>query len=305
MYDRLSNSYPRLGDVADIFVGLQTSADDVFILSYVRETKERIMLNSMSLKKEQLLEKDLVYPILSGTDVIRYGELPYRQFIIFPYRVKNEKPQLINLRDINSLYPSTCQYLLDNKSILESREKGKFRGEGWHKYGRSQNIGIQSRSKICIPRLVPSLYATLDDGGTHFLDNVDVGGITLKKHYEKMGLSYLLVLINSKLLKWYFPYISAPFRGGWLSANKQFLSNLPIRIINFDNPEDKKQHDRMVKLVERILQLNKDLQKAKTSHKKEVIQRQINATDKQIDKLVYKLYDLTEEEIAIVEEGTK
>ena len=52
-----------------------------------------------------------------------------------------------------------------------------------------------------------------------------------------------------------------------------------------------------------MIQLNKDIQKAKTSHKKEVIQRQINATDKQIDKLVYKLYDLTEEEIAIVEKG--
>ena len=43
----------------------------------------------------------------------------------------------------------------------------------------------------------------------------------------------------------------------------------------------------------------------KTSHKKEVIQRQINATDKQIDKLVYKLYDLTDEEIAIIEDGVK
>ena len=277
----------------------------MFILNFVSESTETIKLNSKSLNKEQLLEKDLVYPILSGTDVLRYGELPSRQFIIFPYRVENEYAQLIGFRDIKSLYPLASQYLLDNKSVLESREKGKFRGEGWYRYGRSQNVGIQNRSKICIPRLVPSLYATLDDDGTHFLDNVDVGGITLKRNYAHLSLFYLLALINSRLLRWYFPHISAPFRGGWLSANKQFLSHLPIRTIDFNKAEELKLHSDLIQIVERMLQLNKDLQKAKTSHKKEVIQRQIIATDKQIDKLVYKLYDLTDEEIAIVEEGVK
>lgn len=44
--------------------------------------------------------------------------------------------------------------------------------------------------------------------------------------------------------------------------------------------------------------------KKKTAPEKTAIQRQINATDLQIDKLVYKLYDLTDDEIAIVEEAT-
>ena len=43
---------------------------------------------------------------------------------------------------------------------------------------------------------------------------------------------------------------------------------------------------------------------SKTDHEKALIQRQIDATDKQIDHLVYELYDLTDEEIKIVEEGT-
>ncbi|MCH8272286.1 MAG: hypothetical protein IIB41_03420, partial [Candidatus Marinimicrobia bacterium] len=76
-----------------------------------------------------------------------------------------------------------------------------------------------------------------------------------------------------------------------------------IHKIDPENPEDTKQYNNIVKLVKHMLQLNKDVQKAKTSHKKEVIQRQTNATDKRIDKIVYKLYNLTEEEIAIVEEG--
>jgi len=57
----------------------------------------------------------------------------------------------------------------------------------------------------------------------------------------------------------------------------------------------------MTRLVDQMLELNKQLQKTKTDHEKTLLQRQIDATDKQIDKLVYELYDLTPEEIAIVE----
>ena len=60
----------------------------------------------------------------------------------------------------------------------------------------------------------------------------------------------------------------------------------------------------MVGLVDRMLSLNKQLPTAKTDHEKTVLQRQIEATDKQVDHLVYELYGLTEEEIKIVEERT-
>src|SRR5512136_1734484 len=56
----------------------------------------------------------------------------------------------------------------------------------------------------------------------------------------------------------------------------------------------------MVSLVERMLKLHKDLPKARTAPDKTAIERQIAATDKQIDALVYELYGLTEEEIRIV-----
>ncbi len=54
-----------------------------------------------------------------------------------------------------------------------------------------------------------------------------------------------------------------------------------------------------------MLELHKQLMGAKTGHDKTVLERQIDATDRQIDRLVYELYELTEEEIKIVEEGTK
>ena len=57
----------------------------------------------------------------------------------------------------------------------------------------------------------------------------------------------------------------------------------------------------MVGLVETMLKLHKDLPKAKTPHEQEYLQRQMVATDKEIDALVYELYGLTEEEIGIME----
>jgi type II restriction/modification system DNA methylase subunit YeeA len=57
----------------------------------------------------------------------------------------------------------------------------------------------------------------------------------------------------------------------------------------------------MVALVENMLKLHKDLAKAKSQAKKDAVQSEIKATDKEIDALVYELYGLTEEEIQIVE----
>ncbi|HET9417741.1 MAG TPA: hypothetical protein VFO30_00235 [Chthoniobacterales bacterium] len=57
----------------------------------------------------------------------------------------------------------------------------------------------------------------------------------------------------------------------------------------------------MVSLVERILELHKELAAARSEHAQTNLQRQIDASDAQIDQLVYELYDLTPEEIKIVQ----
>ncbi len=70
-------------------------------------------------------------------------------------------------------------------------------------------------------------------------------------------------------------------------------------------PDPKSPHDKMVSLVRTMLDLNNALQNARTPDEKAALQRQITATDNQIDQLVYQLYNLTEEEIKIVEDATK
>ncbi|GAB6285248.1 MAG: hypothetical protein STSR0009_14490 [Methanoregula sp.] len=80
---------------------------------------------------------------------------------------------------------------------------------------------------------------------------------------------------------------------------------LPFRTCNFFNPTIKARHDRMVTLVTQMLDLNKKWQDARLEQEKTQLSRQIAATDASINKLVYELYGLTEEEIAIVEGAGK
>ena len=73
-----------------------------------------------------------------------------------------------------------------------------------------------------------------------------------------------------------------------------------LHTINFSNPADKARHDRMVALVNQMLDLNKKLLEVRLEQERTMLSRQIEATDGAIDKLVYELYGLTEEEIKIV-----
>jgi len=99
----------------------------------------------------------------------------------------------------------------------------------------------------------------------------------------------------------YYGNISSTYRGDYLRFIYQYLEKLPIRTIDFTDPADKSSHDKIVKLVEHMLELHERLSEATTESEKAAFQQQIDETDQQIDNLVYELYDLTPEEIAIVE----
>ncbi|MBX3734774.1 MAG: Eco57I restriction-modification methylase domain-containing protein, partial [Verrucomicrobiae bacterium] len=224
LFDLLNTARTKLGDVADSFVGLQTSADDVYILQLVEERHGSLVCYSKSLDKEVELERALLHPIVSGTDVKGFLPLPSRQFILFPYRVQDSRATLIPFSTIKAHHKLTADYLTKNRERLERRANGRFADTDWYRFGRSQNLGIQETHKLCVPRLVDHLHAGIDLEGTHYLDNVDVGGVTWKPAYSKRSLKTLCALLNSQVLRWFFPHVSAPFRGGFRSANRQFLA---------------------------------------------------------------------------------
>ncbi len=137
-----------------------------------------------------------------------------------------------------------------------------------------------------------------------YINYKTVLNIILNELGREYGFSDLFILgiINSALISWYFPLASNKM------VTKNFprisildLKRFPIPPIDFSNSADVTQRDRLVALVQSMLDLHKQLASATGEHERTLLHRRIEATDRQIDRLVYELYDLTEEEIAIVE----
>ncbi|KAF5437570.1 Type I restriction-modification system, DNA methylase subunit [Candidatus Methanophagaceae archaeon] len=117
------------------------------------------------------------------------------------------------------------------------------------------------------------------------------------------SMKYLCGLINSRFLSFLYPYMSNKMlTQSFPRISVGDLKKLPIRTINFDDPTEKAQHDKLATLVENMLELQKKSHDAKMERDKELYERQIKIVDAQIDRLVYDLYELTEDEVKVVEE---
>ena len=161
---------------------------------------------------------------------------PTANFIIFPYEIIDGKSVLVARQIIKERAPYTYKYLTNHEAPLRAREKGKCDDDEWHRFGRNQNIARQHLSKLCIPRLVTKLEVSSDRDGVFVMDNVDVCGLTLKPAFAHLELDYLMGYMNSKPARWFFPHVSAPFQNDYYSANKQFVSQLPVPL---PHPGDK------------------------------------------------------------------
>jgi len=222
------------------------------------------------------------------------------RLILFPYAQIKGTAKLISESDLRTKYPLTFAYLLDNKRSLENRENGKMRGSDWYVYGRNQALDVMQLQKIFTPDIAARSSFSLDESGEVFFTGGVAGGygILISPEYTR---GYILGLLNSKLLEWVIRHSATQMRGGYYSYESRFIRHLPIRTIDFSDPADKARHNRIVELVEQMLALSKQLAEAKVPQTKTVLQRQIETTDRQIDRLVYELYELTEEEIKIIE----
>lgn len=215
----------RLADVTeDIFTGLQTSADDVYVLDD-RGTRGGLrVVWSRAARRELELEPDLLHPLASGGDVGRYAFRPLRSLLLFPYVREGREMRLMNESELDQL-PLTKGYLEQHEQTLRGREREKMDRAGWYGYVYPKSLGAHNSPKLGVPRLCERLRAAWDEDGSVYLDNVDVNGILLG---EAMPSS-LIVTLNSRLLDWIFRRMSVPFQNDFWSANKQFISGLPIR----------------------------------------------------------------------------
>ena len=116
---------------------------------------------------------------------------------------------------------------------------------------------------------------------------------------EKFDLKYILALLNSKLLTFRYKSLGKQTGNGIYEYFPNGISKLPIPEIPL------KEQKPFIELADKMMELNKELASCKTPKEEKLLKIQIEKTDGKIDQLVYELYDLTEEEISIIEESLK
>jgi hypothetical protein len=268
-----------------MFRGVVTGLNDAFIID--RATLDRLV-------GEDPRSARIIKPVLAGRDIGRYHIAFQDRYLVFTRRG-------VNIREFPAVLEHLSRYRREltprrSKSAEHGRKPGDYE---WYEIQDTIDYhGEFAKPKIIYPDIATTCRFALDRDGyfssntTYFIPSDDL---------------YLLGLLNSRLAQFYFSQVCAGLEGGgttYLRFFGQYIEKFPVRAISSSNRSDKARHDKMVELVERMLSLHKQLAAAKTGHDKTAIQRQIDATDRQIDQLVYELYGLTDEEIAIVEGGT-
>jgi len=267
-----------------IYRGVLTGLNKAFVID--AEIRDRLIA-------EDSKSAEVIKPFLAGRDVKRYAPLEPDKFLIFTRRG-------IKISD----YPAIRDYLRQFRKELMPKPDG-WKGGKWpgRKPGPYQWYEIQDtigyyeefeKPKIIYPEICSQPEFTFDLEGK-YANN--------KCFIISKADPYLLGLLNSKLTAFLYEMILPKLRGGFFMPAAVILETFPIRPI--DDPAGTARHDRMVSLVEAMLDLNRKLAGARTGQEKTFISREIEAIDAKIDALVYELYGLTEEEIALIERAVR
>ncbi len=237
------------------------------------------MIETIPLSFKDIVDLNEVFNISSGIQIWQNKKDAdkHKNYLLGNKKDDTYKKALIG-KDISkySLKFSNNFVLYDKKKLERSRE---------------ENIFLQNE-KIVMKYIGNKLIATLDNEKHYALKSV----VMLYTKSNEFSIKYLLTLINSKLLQYIY---DSKLGEHYPRVNLSYVKSLPIRKIS---PEQQKS---FIKLADRMLDLNKQLQQEKSDSKRERLQQQIKDTDYEIDQMVYKLYNLTPKEIKIVEESLK
>jgi type I restriction-modification system DNA methylase subunit len=214
---------------------------------------------------------------------------------------KGNPPQTINVRDSK---PYTSNVRKDESWLpfYDGKHVGRYqllwKQNNWISYGAwlaaPRNPENFIEEKLLIRKIVGETLIATYIAETSYCNTLLF--ITKIKQPNQISYNYLLGILNSRFVGW---YLKKKFQ---ISPEDTFPQIMIRDIMQLAIPViGTAQHDQMVSLVGRMLALNDQIAEAKTSHEQTLLQRQIEATDKQIDRLVYELYGLTEDEIKIVE----
>ena len=192
-----------LGDVADINVGIQTLADDIFVF------------NVGTLDIEEEITRGVI-----KASVMKNGADMENRAVIYPY---DSLGKLMPEKHLKSKFPKAYCYLNKNKRRLLARDKGKIDSSKWYGYGREVSIRSGFGEKILTSSMnrAPNFQKCPDP------DYLYYSGYAVKPK-EGVSVNTLLEELNSKEMYQFVQLVSRPFRGGWFSYAKSVIETFPI-----------------------------------------------------------------------------
>jgi hypothetical protein len=265
--------------------GITIGPDDAFVID---DTVKKQLI------KEDSKCKSLIRPFASGSGIERYEIQSDPQFMIFiPQGWTNKHPAAVlhPWRWLRSRYPSLARHL---KKIIEKAKTRNEQGDYWWETACDQEFWRGRYPKILFRNRFPRPAFTFDSGRAIADDTVCA---------LASSSLYLLGVLNSRLISFVFCETVQQSSAERENFGWDDLKDLSIYTPDFDTLADKARHDKMVALMTQMQELHRYLPRAKNDLERRLVQQDIDETDVRIDALVYELYGLTAEEIALVEES--
>jgi hypothetical protein len=222
----------------------------------------------------------------------------------------SEYPGLILEKETSRMKPNTARFVVSGAVKRYATTWETEQVQFMHKMYTQPLIRLQSpmpvrrveqarQPKIIIGKVALEPRAFPDIEGEY------VGAYTTYVFPESITMHSLTAIINSGLMRFLYRllYDALAMGGGYLRFQPPQIRRIPIRTFDLSKPADKSRHDEIVTKVEAMLGAKKQLAKARTDKDKTYYENKCAALDRQIDRLVYDLYGLTEDEIGIVEEA--
>ena len=256
-----ANSIP-LSDIADVSNGIQTSANDVFLITQFQDKGEYIefLKNGAHWK----IEKKITKPYIDNSErVVSYQPLTADARVLFPYeRSSNGFLIPINPDVMERDYPHAMQYLTAYKERLLERDVSPPPKPGvFYAYGRHQAL----ETAFFAPKII---YSVNQLGNKYSIDNVGIlfasggtaGEVAIMNPREGYALEFILGFLNQRAVEFFARKRGSPFRGGFYSRGSAVLNDAPVPRLDIKgNALHKKAHDDIVKDVCELITISEEL----------------------------------------------
>jgi type I restriction-modification system DNA methylase subunit len=304
IFDRIKKEHKTLlKDVANIFVGVQTSADKIYILRSVEETPNSITFNDQT-GALRTIEREILRPCLLDVKLTSFGKPKANSYIIFPYKIVREQAILYSKSEMSKKFPLCWKYLNSHKEKLSQRNMPNRTNENWYQYGRSQSLTkFNGEEKLVWPVL------SLEPKYVYDEDNIVITGGGNGPYYALrlrqptlLSLFYIQAILFHPIIEAMVQAGASTFRGGYGSHGKQFIENLPICQIDFGNSKERKTlHTDIVKLVKQLIKTTILWTRSAVPDKKDALASQRVILIDQINQNVERLYGITPEDLQVLE----